>query len=198
MSRILVLFYSQHGRTQLLAEHIARGIEQAGHEALIRIVPPITSQVNASALSEIPDDGYLYADKQDLIDCDGLAIGSPTHFGNMAGAMKHFIDSLTDVWVKGQLEGKPACCFTSSSSMHGGQETTLLSMMLPLLHQGMCIVGLPYSEPNLHSTLSGGGPYGPTSVNINDKKSLSDDEESLAIAMGKRLANVAAKLKSNE
>lgn len=194
MIKVLVLYYSKHGRTQLLAQKIAAGIEQQGAEAVLRTVPDITHKTNFNIEPAVPDKGHLYVSKQDLIDCDGLALGSPTHFGNMASPLKYFIDSLTDIWLKGSLVDKPACVFTASSSMHGGQESTLLSMMLPLLHHGMCILGLPYSLPQLHSTTSGCSPYGVSSVGIDSTQGLSNDEEALAIEMGKRLSINAAKL----
>jgi NAD(P)H dehydrogenase (quinone) len=195
MPKLLVLFYSRHGATEALAKAIAQGIEAEACEAIVRRVPDVTNGLDTRRES-IPDDGYLYVTKKDLIDCDALALGSPTHFGNMASALKYFIDSLTDVWVKGSLVDKPACVFTSSSSMHGGQESTLLSMMLPLLHHGMCILGLPYSESKLHETKSGGTPYGVSCVSGEGFKGLSEDEHTLAIAMGKRLA-VFAKLRGH-
>ena len=141
-------------------------------------------------LPSIPPKGHPYITKQELQTCDGLAMGSPTHFGNMASALKYFIDSLTDAWIKGSLVDKPSCVFTSSSSMHGGQESTLLSMMLPLFHHGMCILGLPYSVPQLHSTTSGCSPYGVSTVSM-ESSELSEEEISMAIEMGKRLANFA-------
>ncbi|MGB3727504.1 MAG: NAD(P)H:quinone oxidoreductase [Glaciecola sp.] len=195
MVSILVLYYSKHGHTKLLAQQIAKGIEQQGAQAILRTVEPITHVSNHEVSSAIPEHGDVYVSKSDIISCDALALGSPSHFGNMASGLKYFIDSLSDVWLKGALVDKPACVFTSSSSMHGGQESTLLSMMLPLLHHGMCILGLPYSEPELHSTKTGGTPYGVSSVNITNNNTLSDDETTLAIAMGKRLANAAKRLK---
>nr|WP_136252251.1 NAD(P)H:quinone oxidoreductase [Ningiella ruwaisensis] len=193
MNKVLVLFYSRHGATQALAESIARGVEASGCEALIRTVAPVSDNLDAQA-SSIPEQGYLFVSKQDLIDCDGLAMGSPTHFGNMASPLKYFIDSLTDVWLKGHLIDKPACVFTSSASMHGGQESTLLSMILPLMHHGMCILGLPYSESKLHSTQSGGTPYGVSCVSGEGFNGLSNDEKALSIAMGQRLGNTVKKL----
>lgn len=195
MTNILVLYYSKHGSTQKLAEKIALGIEQEGANAILRTVPELTTKLNDKSQLLVPDEGHIYASKNDIMSCDGLAMGSPTHFGNMASPLKYFIDSLTDCWLKGSLVDKPACVFTSSSSMHGGQETTLLSMMLPLLHHGMCILGLPYSIPELHSTRSGGSPYGASSVQNNiDNKSITEEEASMSIEMGKRLAKAARKL----
>lgn len=190
MTKILVLYHSRHGATQALAEAIALGIEASHCEAIIRCVPAVSDNIDAPAKA-IPDQGHLFVSKQDLIDCHGLAMGSPTHFGNMAAPLKHFVDSLTDLWLKGTLVDKPACVFTSSSSMHGGQETTLISMMLPLMHHGMCIIGLPYSEDKLHSTQSGGTPYGVSCVSGERFCGLSADELALARAMGKRLAKFA-------
>jgi NAD(P)H dehydrogenase (quinone) len=195
MTNILVLYYSKHGSTQKLAEKIALGIEQEGANAILRTVPELTTKLNDKSQSLVPEEGHIYASKKDIMSCDGLAMGSPTHFGNMASPLKYFIDSLTDCWLKGSLVDKPACVFTSSSSMHGGQETTLLSMMLPLLHHGMCILGLPYSVPELHSTRSGCSPYGVSSVqNNDDNKSITEEEALMSIEMGKRLANAARKL----
>lgn len=194
MINILVLYYSKNNRTRKLAEKIAAGITQAGSEAVLRTVPDITTVTNIKSEPQVPESGDVYATKHDLVKCDGLALGSPAHFGNMASPLKYFIDSLTDVWLKGSLVNKPACVFTSSSSMHGGQESTLLSMMLPLLHHGMCIQGLPYSEPELHTTISGCSPYGVSSVQINQGNELSDDEIALSIRMGERLAINAQRL----
>ncbi|MBT1449586.1 NAD(P)H:quinone oxidoreductase [Glaciecola sp. XM2] len=192
MAKLLVLFHSRHGATQALAEAIAQGIEASGCEAVLRRVPEVSNGLDTQR-EPIPDTGYLYVTKKDIMQCDGLAMGSPTHFGNMAAPLKYFIDSLTDVWVKGGLVDKPACVFTSSSSMHGGQESTLLSMMLPLIHHGMCILGLPYSEAKLHETKTGGTPYGVSCVSGDGFERLSDDEHILAVAMGRRLAAFAQK-----
>lgn len=188
--KVLILFYSKHGATQALAENIALGVQSANCEAILRCVPPVSTNIGEKQ-ADIPSSGHLYVSKQDLQECHGLAMGSPTHFGNMASPLKYFIDSLTDLWLKGTLVDKPACVFSSSSSMHGGQESTLLSMMLPLLHHGMCILGLPYSEEKLHSTQSGGTPYGVSCVSGERFTSLSNDEIELARAMGKRLAGFA-------
>ena len=193
MTNVLVLYYSKNGRTQKLAEKIAMGIEQAGCIAVLRTVPDISAVTNMQVMPMVPEDGHIFVSKSDLVKCDGLALGSPTHFGNMAAPLKYFIDSLSDIWLKGSLVNKPACVFTSSSSMHGGQESTLLSMMLPLLHHGMCILGLPYSEPELHTTKSGCSPYGVSSVQDIGKE-LSSDEITLSIRMGERLAINARKL----
>lgn len=193
MINVLVLYYSKNGRTQKLAEKIANGIEQAGCIATLRTVPEISAVTNIKSKPSIPKNGHLFVSKRDLIQCNGLALGSPTHFGNMASPLKYFIDSLSDIWLKGSLVNKPACVFTSSSSMHGGQESTLLSMMLPLLHHGMCIQGLPYSEPELHTTTSGCSPYGVSSVQ-NSGEELSSDEITLSMRMGVLLAINAQKL----
>ena len=194
MATILVLYYSKNGRTKKLATKIASGIEQTGAKAVLRTVPQVTSKTNIPNEPSVPEEGDVYVTKNDLLQCDGLALGSPTHFGNMAAPLKYFIDSLTDIWLKGALVDKPACVFTASSSMHGGQETTLLSMMLPLFHHGMCIVGLPYSEPELHITSSGCSPYGVSSVQIDNNTALSEDEAVLSVKMGIRLAQHAIKL----
>ncbi len=196
MTKVLVLYYSKHGRTQNLAQQIASGIEQSGVEAIIRTVPDLTTNIANADQPSVPEQGHLYVTKTDIAQCDGLALGSPAYFGNMAAPMKYFIDSLTDVWLKGSLVDKPACVFTSSSSMHGGQESTLLCMMLPLFHHGMCILGLPYSEPELHSTTSGCSPYGVSSVAISKSDNLSQHEKILALAMGKRLAEHVLKLQA--
>ena len=194
MSYILVLYYSRHGATADMAKQIGRGIEQAGMEARLRTVPAV-STVCEAVEDTIPADGPPYADEDDLRHCAGLALGSPTRFGNMATPMKHFIDSTSPLWISGALIGKPGGVFCSSSSMHGGQESTLLSMMLPLLHHGMLITGLPYSETDLINTSSGGTPYGPTHVAGPDSdQPLSEEEISLCKAFGARLASTATKL----
>ncbi|EAR54814.1 putative Trp repressor-binding protein [Photobacterium sp. SKA34] len=189
MQKILVLYYSRHGNTRQLARHIGRGIEQvSGCEAVLRTVAEIgTNDLQQSNLDPI-------VSHDDLKHCIGLAMGSPVRFGNMAAPLKHFIDSTSQEWLSGTLIDKPACVFTSSSSMHGGQETTLQSMMLPLLHHGMLIVGIPYSEPTLHTTQHGGTPYGASHLNIGTNKQLHSDEIELAQALGKRLALTAMQL----
>lgn len=188
---ILVLYYSRTGSTAKLAQTIARGIEMVdGIEARIRTVPPVSPTCEAVDKA-VPDEGAPYVSIDDLKGCSGLALGSPTRFGNMAAPLKHFIDSTSSLWFSGALLDKPACVFSSSSSMHGGQESTLISMMLPLMHQGMIILGLPYTIPELSSTLSGGTPYGVTHVAGPDNANpISDDELVLAKAMGQRLAKV--------
>ena len=194
---ILVLYYSTHGATKEMARQIARGVEQTGMEARLRTVPPVSTTCEATAPT-IPDEGALYCTEADLSHCAGLAMGSPTRFGNMAAAMKYFIDSTSGIWMSGALIGKPASVFSSTSSLHGGQETTLLSMMLPLLHHGMLITGLPYSETTLLSTTSGGTPYGATHVAGKDnQRPLDEDERVLCQAQGKRLAEIAKKLQDH-
>ncbi|PSJ79586.1 NAD(P)H:quinone oxidoreductase [Neisseria iguanae] len=192
---ILVLFYSQNGSTLNLARQIARGIESvAGCEAVLRTVPKV-STVCEAVENEIPDRGAPYVTAEDLKNCAGLALGSPTRFGNMAAAMKYFIDGTIAQWLGAELSGKPATVFTSTGSLHGGQESTLLTMMLPLLHHGMVISGIPFSETALSRTQSGGTPYGASHVAGHDGSAvLSAEENELAFAQGKRLAELAVKL----
>ena len=191
---ILVLYYSRLGATKALAMQIARGIEQTtGIEAKLRTVPAVSPNTQSTE-PNIPDDGAIYCTLEDLENCSGIALGSPTRFGNMAAPLKYFIDSTSPLWMSGALSGKPACVFTSTGSMHGGQETTLTSMMLPLLHHGMLICGLPYTEPQLSSTSTGGTPYGVSHFAEEGQIKLSDDEISLCQAQGKRLAGFALKL----
>ena len=192
---ILVLYYSRTGATRLLAEAIAQGIDQVdGAQARLRTVPPVAAVV-ATASASIPPDGAPYAELIDLEQCGGLALGSPTRFGNMAAPLKYFIDSTSGQWLTGALEGKPAAVFTSTTSMHGGQESTLLSMMLPLLHQGMLVLGVPYTEPDLMRTTSGGTPYGASHVAPHGAPvRLTDEERRLSVALGKRLATTALRL----
>ncbi len=194
MSEILVLFYSGHGATAAMAEQIARGIEEIpGMQARLRTVPAVSAVCEALE-DEIPSQGHPYASADDLRECAGLALGSPTRFGNMAAPLKYFIDSTSSLWLSGELIGKPAAVFTSTSSLHGGQETTLLSMMLPLLHHGMLILGLPYSETELLHTTTGGTPYGASHLaGTESDLPLSDDEKALCRALGKRLADTAAR-----
>lgn len=192
MPHVLILYYSRHGSTKKLAQAIAKGVEQQGLEARIRTVPSIPEYL--STQPAIPDSGAPFVNEQDLASCSALAMGSPTRFGNMAAPLKHFLDSTSASWLKGALINKPACVFTSTSSLHGGQESTLLSMMLPLLHHGMVLCGIPYSEPALHDTTSGGSPYGVTHVAKNNDTRLTDDEMTLAVAQGARLASLAKKL----
>ena len=194
-NEILILFYSQYGATRQMAQLIARGVEQVeGARARLRTVPKI-SAVCETTEPDIPASGAPYVELRDLEECIGLALGSPTRFGNMASAMKYFWDGTGGLWIKHALAGKPAALFTSTGTMHGGQESTLLSMMLPLLHQGMIIVGLPYSEAELSSTQSGGTPYGASHVAgpANDLP-ISEAEKKLCLALGRRLAETALKL----
>ena len=195
MPYILVLYYSRGGTTAKMAQAIAQGIERvSGIEARLRTVPAISANCEATEAS-IPSEGAVYCSEDDLKNCSGLIIGSPTRFGNMAAPLKYFLDDTSAQWLAGTLENKPACVFTSTSSMHGGQETTLLTMMIPLLHHGMLVCGLPYSNPELHTTLSGGSPYGVTHLAQGDNKNkLSNDEQALCVEQGKRLAKLALKL----
>jgi NAD(P)H dehydrogenase (quinone) len=195
MAEVLVLYYSQGGAVREMAQLIARGIEsQAGIKARIRSVPKVSSNCEATE-PDIPASGDPYVELSDLQECIGLALGSPTRFGNMAAAMKYFLDSTVSTWLQGDLIGKPAAVFTSSGSMHGGNEATLLSMMLPLLHHGMVMVGIPYSESELSATKTGGTPYGASHVaGANDDLAISPDERKLCLALGKRLGQIALKL----
>ena len=195
MDYVLVLYYSRYGATAEMARQIARGVEEGGLEARLRTVPAVSADHEATA-PPVPDSGAPYATLEDLEGCAGLALGSPTRFGNMAAALKYFLDGTGSLWMKAALAGKPAGVFTSTSSMHGGQETTLLSMMLPLMHHGMLIVGLPYSEPDLAATQQGGTPYGPSHVaGLDSKQALSAVEKNLCQALGRRLARVASALR---
>jgi NAD(P)H dehydrogenase (quinone) len=195
LSDILILYYSRHGSTEKLAQLIARGIEQVtGMHARLRTVPEISTNCE-KITDEIPSKGSLYVTGADLQECSGLILGSPTRFGNMAAPLKYFIDSTSSQWLSGALNAKPAGVFTSSSSQHGGQESTLLSMMIPLLHHGMLISGIPYSESALSSTSTGGTPYGASHVaGTQNNHPISDDEKNLAIALGFRIATLATKL----
>ena len=195
---LLVLYYSRHGNTKRLAEYIAQGVESvAGCDARLRTVPAV-SNVTEATESDIPKDGAPYVELTDLLECDGLALGSPTRFGNMAAAMKYFWDGTATEWLSGTLSGKPACVFTSTGSLHGGQESTLLSMMLPLLHHGMLLLGIPYTNPELMTTASGGSPYGASHwAGVDGNTPISDDSRKLAIALGRRLAETAVLLKKN-
>lgn len=192
---ILVLYYSHTGAVGEMARHIARGIEQVPDVAArLRTVPKVSTVIEATAPA-IPDSGAPYAELSDLEECIGLAVGSPTRFGNMAAPMKYFWDSTGIHWMKGTLSGKPAAVFTSSTSLHGGQESTLLSMMTPLLHHGMLVLGVPYTVPELTNTGSGGTPYGPSHwAGPDNDKPLSDDERRVCLALGRRLAEVAVLL----
>ncbi|WP_207062029.1 NAD(P)H:quinone oxidoreductase [Motiliproteus sp. SC1-56] len=192
---VLVLYYSRHGATAGLARHQARGVEEVpGMEARIRTVPAVSATCEATE-PPIPEEGAVYCTESDLRDCAGLLLGSPTRFGNMAAPMKYFIDGTSSLWLSGGLSGKPAGVFSSSASLHGGQETTLLSMMLPLLHHGMLLTGLPYTESGLLTTDAGGTPYGATHVSGTDNaRSLTETECALARAQGRRVAEIARRL----
>jgi NAD(P)H dehydrogenase (quinone) len=189
---ILVLYYSRHGATRKLAELVAQGIDSVpGVDARLRTVPAVSTVAEATA-PDIPASGAPYVELRDLAECAGLALGSPTRFGNMASALKYFLDGTAAEWLAGTLAGKPAVVFTSTGSLHGGQESTLLSMMIPLLHHGMMVMGLPYTHPELMTTASGGSPYGATHWSgIDGDKAVTEDEKRLAIALGRRLAETA-------
>lgn len=195
MKEILVLYYSRRGSVRALAEQIARGVDLVpGVAARVRTVPRVSTVCEAVA-DDIPAEGPPYVEVRDLEECIGLAIGSPTRFGNMAAPLKYFLDGLGGAWVNGSLSGKPACVFTSTASMHGGQESTLLSMMLPLLHHGMLVMGIPYRETELNTTRSGGTPYGASHVaGADGNPTLTEDEMRLAVAQGRRLAETALRL----
>jgi len=194
---ILVLYYSRHGATAEMARQIARGVEMAGLEARLRSVPAVSSECEAVAPG-IPEEGALYAELDDLRHCAGLALGSPTRFGNMASALKHFIDGSSSLWLSGALVGKPAGVFTSTASLHGGQESTLLSMLLPLLHHGMLVCGLPYSENALLETRGGGTPYGASHhAGADGKRPLDEHELALCRALGQRLAETTRRLETD-
>lgn len=196
MTEILILYYSQGGAVKQMAQLIARGVDSvSGAQARIRTVPKVSTTCEATE-PDIPSTGAPYVTHQDLEACAGLALGSPTRFGNMAAPVKYFLDGTSGLWLKGALIGKPAAVFTSSGSMHGGNETTLLTMMIPLLHHGMLLLGIPYSEPQLGNTSSGGTPYGASHVGgALDDKPLTEDEQKLCFALGKRLAETALKLR---
>jgi len=195
MTEILVLYYSRNGNVARMAQQISRGIESVkGVKARIRTVPPVSATCEASEDS-IPESGPPFVQHEDLAQCEGLALGSPTRFGNMAAPLKYFLDGTSDAWLSGTLIGKPAVVFTSTASLHGGQESTLLSMMLPLLHHGMMILGIPYSQPELLTTTSGGTPYGASHTSgQDDALELSEDEKKLCFALGRRLAEMANSL----
>lgn len=194
-AEILVLYYSAYGSTAEMAKKIARGVEEvAGVNVRLRSVPPVSSVCEATQ-PVIPDQGAPYATLQDLAECDGLLLGSPTHFGNMAAPLKHFLDSSSNEWMSGALIGKPAAVFTATASQHGGQESTLLTMMIPLMHHGMMILGLPYSEKALMDTTTGGSPYGATHNSSHRNNLLSEHEYELCRALGRRVAEAAVKLK---
>ena len=195
MQEILILYYSQTGAVKQMAQLIARGVEKVPQTgARLRTVPKVSTVAEATEPA-VPDAGAPYVEHSDLEQCSGLALGSPTRFGNMAAPLKYFIDGTGGLWLQGAMSGKPAAVFTSTASMHGGQETTLLSMMMPLIHHGMVIVGVPYSEPELMSTRGGGTPYGASHLaGVNADQPISEDERRLCIALGTRLADVARKL----
>ena len=194
MSYILILYYSRYGATAEMARRVTRGVEEGGMEARVRTVPAVSAVCEAVANS-VPESGAPYAELDDLRHCAGLALGSPTRFGNMAAALKHFLDGTGSMWLSGALIGKPAALFTSTSSLHGGQETTLVSMMLPLLHHGMLILGLPYSQTELLHTTTGGTPYGASHLaGVESNLPLSEDERRLCHALGRRLAVTARAL----
>jgi NAD(P)H dehydrogenase (quinone) len=197
MAEILVLYYSVGGSLRRMAELVAEGVERVpGAQAKLRTVPRV-APVTQAAAPAVPPEGAPYAELKDLADCAGLALGSPTRFGNMAAPLKYFLDGTSPFWLKGTLAGKPACVFTSTASMHGGQETTLVSMMLPLLHHGMLIVGTPYTQAELNATRAGGTPYGPSHfAGVADDQPVTEHERALCIAQGKRLAEIALKLRS--
>lgn len=195
MSDVLVLYYSLYGATEALAREICLGVDSVdGMASRLRTVPPVSTVTEASA-DPVPESGPPYATLADLDECSGLILGSPTHFGNMSAPLKHFFDGTVTEWLSGTLSGKPAGVFTSSSSLHGGQEATLLTMVVPLLHHGMIYVGLPYGEKELSSTTTGGSPYGATHVSWSrESDALSDDEKQLAQALGNRVADIARRL----
>lgn len=194
MNTVLVLYYSRYGNTRSMARLIARGIEQEGCQAMLRTVPSVSANHEATA-DAIPSEGEPYVTLEDLEQCDGLVLGSPTRFGNMAAPLKYFLETTSSQWLSGKLSGKPASVFTSTSSMHGGQESTLLTMMVPLLHHGMVITGIPYSETELVTTTTGGTPYGASHVAGADSDyQISDSEKALCIAQGKRMAVLTKKL----
>ncbi len=193
---VLVLYYSRYGAVAKMSQLIARGVESVESiEARIRTVPAVSTVIEASE-PEVPAEGAIYCSEEDFSECAGLALGSPTRFGNMAGAMKHFLDGTGAQWMSGSMIGKPAGVFTSTASLHGGQESTLLSMQIPLLHHGMLIAGIPYSEAELNTTASGGTPYGPSHLAGSDASNpISEEEAALCQAFGKRLAEFAQKLR---
>lgn len=196
MTDILVLYYSRNGAVARLARQVARGVEEAGAVARLRTVPPVAAVTQAAA-PPVPEDGAPYVSRVDLAECAGLLLGSPTRFGNMAAPLKHFIDGLGAEWASGTLVGKPAGVFTATSTMHGGQESTLLSMMLPLLHHGAMVLGIPFTEAVLNTTVSGGTPYGASHVSGTDgQRVMSEDEKALARALGRRVADVALRLQA--
>ncbi len=197
MSDILVLYYSRHGTTEALAREVCRGVDAvSGMAARLRTVPPVSTVTEASAAA-VPDAGPPFVANRDLVECAGLVLGSPTRFGNMAASLKYFLDGTSGEWLAGKLAGKPAGVFTSTSTLHGGQESTLLTMAIPLLHHGMLLVGVPFTEESMSKTKTGGSPYGATHVSWNrDDDSLSEDEKRTARVLGRRVAEIAARLGS--
>jgi NAD(P)H dehydrogenase (quinone) len=196
MAEILIVYYSRQGATRELARHVARGVESvAGCSATVRTVPPVSAE-NERPVKAVPDSGAPYATLDELRRCDGLLLGSPTRFGNMAAPLKYFLDGTSALWLDGSLSGKPAGLFSSTQTLHGGQEATLLTMAVPLLHHGMFLVGIPFTERGLNQTRTGGTPYGATHVSglAAQPAALSEDEMALAVALGKRVAEAAAKL----
>ena len=193
---ILVLFYSQNNNTYEMAKQVSNGIESVdGISAKIRTVPEIKEATDNRVADSVPSTGAPYATIQDLENCSGLILGSPTRFGNMAAQLKYFIDQTTSTWLSGKLAGKPAGCFTSTGSLHGGMETTIISMMIPLLHHGMIFAGVPYTEDSLLETKSGGTPYGPSHLaGVDSSRELDSDEKKICIALGKRIADLALRL----
>ena len=196
MAEILLVYYSRHGSIAEMASHISQAVESISNcHAVIRCLPPVSNNHQQTGQA-VPESGPPYATLEDMKRCDGLILGSPAYFGNMAAELKYFLDQTTPLWISGAMIGKPAAVFTSSSSMHGGQESVLLSMMLPLLHHGMLVSGIPYSEPALHQTNSGGTPYGASHVSGSQGKPLSSDEISACRSLGKRIAELSVKLAS--
>lgn len=196
MSFILILYYSRFGATASMAKEIAKGVMSEKMEVRIRTVPPVAPSTEI-ATPPIPEEGAIYVTKEDLKECAGIALGSPTRFGNMAAPLKYFLDTTADLWFAGSLVNKPACVFTSTASMHGGQETTLLSMMLPLMHHGAILMGLPYTEPELAKTVSGGTPYGVSHLaGAESKLPLTQEEIVMCFKQGQRLARIAKKLEA--
>lgn len=190
---VLVLYYSRQGGTRLLAEQIAIGIEQEGMDARVRTVPPVSPDTEAT-LSDIPQQGPLYCSQEDLANCSGLLLGSPTRFGHMATPLRYFWDQTTPIWLSGQLIDKPAAVFTSTSTLHGGQESTLLNLQLPLIHHGMLITGIPFTEADMHNRTSSASPYGATHLAVEGKTGLTDPERNLARSLGARVARLSQRL----
>jgi len=193
-TKVLILYYSRKGQTEALAREIARGVESASATAVLRTVPPVSPRSEATEPA-VPDAGPPYVELDELQSCDALILGSPTRFGNMAAPLKYFLDTTSSLWLNGALSGKPAAVFTTSSSLHGGQESTLLSMALPLIHHGMVYVGVPYTKKELFETKTGGSPYGATRITADWSEGFSGDEKAIAHALGQRVATIAKTLK---